>query len=220
MAGAIGPSGMLPSSDDPALSGISFNQLSEAFRLQARGLIDGGADLLVIETQQDILETRAAVDGCRAAFADAGRSVPLQVQAALDVTGRMLLGTDIAAVLAILPFTSDQGPELSALAVGMSQALSARLGGIERLRDSVTLVAPSELTSRKVDDPAGAIKLARPVFPAGWPVSSARPAEPARSEAAAGRAAGKICCSLLADSARPRVLRRSPPDGPIAPHAP
>jgi 5-methyltetrahydrofolate--homocysteine methyltransferase len=102
VAGAIGPSGMLPSSDDPALSGITFNQLSEAFRLQARGLIEGGADLLVIETQQDILETRAAVDGCRAAFGDAGRSVPLQVQAALDVTGRMLLGTDIAAVLAIL----------------------------------------------------------------------------------------------------------------------
>ena len=102
VAGAIGPTGMLPSSDDPALSGITFNQLAEAFRHQARGLIEGGADLLIIETQQDILETRAAVDRCRAAFADAGRSVPLQVQAALDVNGRMLLGTDIAAALAIL----------------------------------------------------------------------------------------------------------------------
>ncbi|MDX6549333.1 MAG: 5-methyltetrahydrofolate--homocysteine methyltransferase [Gaiellales bacterium] len=102
VAGAIGPSGMLPSSDDPALSGITFNQLADAFRAQARGLIEGGVDLLVIETQQDILETRAAVDGCRAAFTDAGRSLPLQVQAALDVTGRMLLGTDIAAMLAIL----------------------------------------------------------------------------------------------------------------------
>ncbi len=46
-----------------------LRQLSEAFRLQARGLIEGGADLLMIETQQDILETRAAIDGCRAAFA-------------------------------------------------------------------------------------------------------------------------------------------------------
>jgi 5-methyltetrahydrofolate--homocysteine methyltransferase len=102
VAGAIGPSGMLPSSDDPALSGVSFADLAEAFREQAAGLIEGGADLLVIETQQDILETRAAIDGARAAFAQVGRAVPLQVQAALDVTGRMLLGTDVAAVLAIL----------------------------------------------------------------------------------------------------------------------
>ncbi len=102
VAGAIGPSGMLPSSDDPALSGVTFNQLSNAFRVQALGLIEGGADLLLIETQQDILETRAAVDGCRAAFGESGRVLPLQVQAALDVTGRMLLGTDVAAVLAIL----------------------------------------------------------------------------------------------------------------------
>ena len=51
---------------------------------------------------QDILETRAAVQGARLAFEDAGRRVPLQVSVALDVTGRMLLGTDIAAVAAIL----------------------------------------------------------------------------------------------------------------------
>ena len=102
VAGAIGPSGMLPSSDDPALSGVSFAELSDTFREQAAALVEGGADLLVIETQQDILETRAAIDGARAAFRDLGRSVPLQVQVALDVTGRMLLGTDVGAVLAIL----------------------------------------------------------------------------------------------------------------------
>jgi 5-methyltetrahydrofolate--homocysteine methyltransferase len=102
VAGAIGPSGMLPSSDDPALSGVAFGELSEAFREQAAGLIEGGADLLVIETQQDILETRAAIDGARTAAVQAGRRVPLQVQAALDVTGRMLLGTDVGALLSIL----------------------------------------------------------------------------------------------------------------------
>jgi 5-methyltetrahydrofolate--homocysteine methyltransferase len=102
VAGSIGPSGMLPSSDDPALSGISFAGLSEAFCEQAAALVEGGADLLIIETQQDILETRAAIDGARAAFRELGRSVPLQVQVALDVTGRMLLGTDVGAVLAIL----------------------------------------------------------------------------------------------------------------------
>jgi 5-methyltetrahydrofolate--homocysteine methyltransferase len=102
VAGAIGPSGMLPSSDDPALSGVSFGQLSETFQEQAGALVEGGADLIVIETQQDILETRAAIDGARAAFRELGRTVPLQVQVALDVTGRMLLGTDVGAVLAIL----------------------------------------------------------------------------------------------------------------------
>ncbi len=102
MAGSIGPSGMLPSSDDPALSGISFAGLAETFREQAAALVEGGADLILIETQQDILETRAAIDGARAAFRELGRSVPLQVQVALDVTGRMLLGTDVGAVLAIL----------------------------------------------------------------------------------------------------------------------
>src|SRR6478609_1864839 len=102
VAGSIGPSGMLPSSDDPALSEISFAGLSEAFCEQAAALVEGGADVLVIETQQDILETRAAIDGARAAFRELGRAVPLQVQVALDVTGRMLLGTDVGAVLAIL----------------------------------------------------------------------------------------------------------------------
>jgi 5-methyltetrahydrofolate--homocysteine methyltransferase len=102
VAGSIGPSGMLPSSTDPALSGVSFAALSETFREQAAALVEGGADLILIETQQDILETRAAIDGARAAFRELSRWVPLQVQVALDVTGRMLLGTDVAAVLAIL----------------------------------------------------------------------------------------------------------------------
>jgi len=102
VAGSIGPSGMLPSGTDPALSGVGFGGLSAAFAVQAGGLLEGGVDLLLIETQQDILETRAAIDGARAAFRAAGRSVPIQVQVALDVTGRMLLGTDIQAVLTIL----------------------------------------------------------------------------------------------------------------------
>ena len=93
---------MLPSGTDPALSGVGFGGLSAAFAVQAGGLLEGGVDLLIIETQQDVLETRAAIDGARAAFRAAGRSVPIQVQVALDVTGRMLLGTDIQAVLTIL----------------------------------------------------------------------------------------------------------------------
>src|SRR5438445_486470 len=84
------------------LSAVGFDALAEEFRVQATGLMEGGVDLLLIETQQDILETRAAIHGCRLAFADLGRRVPIQAQVALDQTGRMLLGTDIGAVLVVL----------------------------------------------------------------------------------------------------------------------
>ncbi len=102
VAGAIGPSGFLPSSDDPTLSAVTFDALAGTFEEQAQGLIDGGSDLLIIETQQDILETRAAILGARRACQKVGRAVPLQIQVSLDTSGRMLLGTDVGAALAIL----------------------------------------------------------------------------------------------------------------------
>ncbi len=102
VAGSMGPTGMLPSSSDPALSNITFQELADVFAEQARGLVEGGVDVLVLETQQDILEVKAAVYGINQYFASAGVRVPLQAQVTLDTTGRMLLGTDIAAVLAIL----------------------------------------------------------------------------------------------------------------------
>ena len=102
VAGSMGPSGKLPSMDDPELSNISFDDLADLFREQARGLIEGGVDLLLIETSQDILEVKAAIVGIQQAFSETGISVPLQAQVTLDTTGRMLLGTDISAVLAIL----------------------------------------------------------------------------------------------------------------------
>ena len=74
VAGSIGPSGFLPSSDDPTLSNIEFARLIETFEEQSRGLIEGGADLLIVETQQDILETKAAMLGARRRFARPGRA--------------------------------------------------------------------------------------------------------------------------------------------------
>ncbi len=102
VAGSIGPSGKLPSSDDPDLSNVTFNQLSDVFYEQAKGLVEGGADVLLVETSQDILEVRAAVDGITRYFKDSGNRAALQTQVTLDTSGRMLLGTDIAAALAIL----------------------------------------------------------------------------------------------------------------------
>src|SRR4029079_11576998 len=75
VAGSIGPTGQLPASDDPTLGMITFRELVEVFEEQARGLVDGGADLLIIETAQDILEVKAAVFGAREAFTALGRSV-------------------------------------------------------------------------------------------------------------------------------------------------
>jgi 5-methyltetrahydrofolate--homocysteine methyltransferase len=103
VAGSIGPTGFLPASDDPTLGNISFAQLMEVFTEQARGLVEGGADLLIIETAQDILEVKAAIFGAREAFKQAGRSVPIQASVSLLPNGgKMLLGTDIASVLTTL----------------------------------------------------------------------------------------------------------------------
>ncbi|HTE62274.1 MAG TPA: homocysteine S-methyltransferase family protein, partial [Solirubrobacteraceae bacterium] len=103
VAGSIGPTGFLPASDDPTLGRITFRELVAVFEEQARGLVDGGADLLIIETAQDILEVKAAVFGARAAMEAVGRTVPIQTQVSLLPNGgKMLLGTDSAAVLATL----------------------------------------------------------------------------------------------------------------------
>ncbi|HET7286365.1 MAG TPA: homocysteine S-methyltransferase family protein, partial [Pyrinomonadaceae bacterium] len=102
VAGSIGPSGKLPSTNDPELSNVSFDELSETFREQAVGLIRGGVDVLLIETSQDILEVKAAIIGLHKAMDETQVYLPIQAQVTLDTTGRMLLGTDINASLAIL----------------------------------------------------------------------------------------------------------------------
>ena len=102
VAGSLGPSGMLPSGDDPDLSAITFDELAALFAEQAQGLVEGGADLLLLETSQDILEVKAAVYGINRYFAESSQRIPLQAQITLDVSGRMLFGTDIAGALATL----------------------------------------------------------------------------------------------------------------------
>src|SRR4030088_3330545 len=103
VAGSIGPTGYLPASEDPTLRQIRFAEFVEVFEEQAAGLIDGGADLLIIETAQDILEVKAAVFGARAAFKSTGRAVPIHTSVSLLPNGgKMLLGTDISSVLTTL----------------------------------------------------------------------------------------------------------------------
>jgi 5-methyltetrahydrofolate--homocysteine methyltransferase len=103
VAGSIGPTGFLPASDDPSLGQIRFRELVEVFEEQARGLVQGGVDLIIIETAQDILEVKAAVFGAREAFKQLGRSVPIQTSVSLlPQGGKMLLGTDIDSALTTL----------------------------------------------------------------------------------------------------------------------
>src|SRR4051812_7328382 len=102
VAASMGPTGMLPSSSDPALGNISYGELSRNFHDQAAYLIEGGVDLLLIETSQDILEVKAAVAGIEQLFTEIGRRIPIQAQVTLDVSGRMLLGTDIASAMTTL----------------------------------------------------------------------------------------------------------------------
>src|SRR5215467_12097948 len=103
VAGSIGPTGFLPASTDPTLGDISFGRLAEVFAEQATGLVNGGADLIIIETAQDILEVKAAIFGAREAFKESGRTLPIQISVSLLPNGgKMLLGTDIQAVLTTL----------------------------------------------------------------------------------------------------------------------
>ena len=102
VAGSIGPTGLLLSSSDPVLSKTTFAELEENYYTQAKYLVEGGVDVLLVETAQDILEVKAAIAGFERLFAEIGRRVAIQAQVTLDTSGRMLLGTDIASAMTTL----------------------------------------------------------------------------------------------------------------------
>jgi 5-methyltetrahydrofolate--homocysteine methyltransferase len=97
VAGSMGPG-----TKSPSLGQIPFAELRDAYEVTARGLIEGGVDLLITETHFDLLAAKAAVIGARRAMAALGRHVPIQLQVTMEQTGTMLLGTEIAAALASL----------------------------------------------------------------------------------------------------------------------
>ncbi len=94
--GSMGPTGFLPSSNDPDLGQISLDEIKEAYSLQAEGLIQGGVDALLIETSQDILEVKLAIEGAQQAMTKT-KKVPLIANVTLDQYGKMLLGTNVQA---------------------------------------------------------------------------------------------------------------------------
>ena len=95
--GSMGPGTKLPS-----LGHIDYATLRDAYAENARGLIDGGADALLVETVQDLLQAKAAVVGAKRALTAAGETLPVIVQVTVETTGTMLLGSEIGAALTAL----------------------------------------------------------------------------------------------------------------------
>ncbi len=103
VAGSMGPGRKLPT-----LGHISFVDLRAAYREQVRGLIDGGVDLLIVETCQDLLQTKAALAAIFDHFKETRTRVPVIAQVTIEVFGTMLNGTEIGAALtALAPFPID-----------------------------------------------------------------------------------------------------------------
>ncbi|WP_435736178.1 methionine synthase [Cellulosimicrobium sp. PMB13] len=95
--GSMGPGTKLPS-----LGHTTYAHLRDTFAEQAAGLLEGGADAILVETSQDLLQTKAAVNGSRAAMREVGRSVPVIAQVTVETTGTMLMGSEIGAALTTL----------------------------------------------------------------------------------------------------------------------
>ncbi|MGD8707829.1 MAG: homocysteine S-methyltransferase family protein [Nitrosopumilaceae archaeon] len=110
--GSMGPSGYLPSSNDPDLGQKPLDEIREAFELQAEGLILGGVDALLIETSQDILEVKLAIEACHNAMKTTKKKIPIIANTTLDQYGKMLLGTNIQAAYTTV---SDMGIDVFGL---------------------------------------------------------------------------------------------------------
>src|SRR3954447_25914784 len=103
VAGSMGPGRKLPT-----LGHISFKDLRDAYAVQATGLLDGGADLLIVETCQDLLQTKAALGAIFSVFEEKRVRVPVIAQVTIETFGTMLNGTEISAALTSLaPFPID-----------------------------------------------------------------------------------------------------------------
>lgn len=151
---AVGSSG--PGTKLASLRQVSYDELHASYLEQMRGLLDGGADVLLIETCQDILQSKAAIQAARDACEAAGRRVPLLVQVTMETTGTMLMGTDIAAAVVAL----EAFPEVDVIGLNCAtgpQEMSAHVRHLSRHCQRYLSVLPNAGLPQVVDG--------RPHFP-------------------------------------------------------
>jgi 5-methyltetrahydrofolate--homocysteine methyltransferase len=159
VAGSLGPGTKLIS-----LRQIGYDDLLASYLEQVGGLLAGGVDLLVIETCQDILQTKVALEAVRRGCAAAGRRVPLVCQVTLEATGTMLMGTDIAAVVTTL----EAFPEVDVLGLNCAtgpQEMSAHVRYLSQTCSRYLSVQPNaglpQLVSGQPHFPLTPAELAR-----------------------------------------------------------
>ncbi len=111
VAGALGPGTKTIS----VTGGITYDEVLAGYREATTGLLEGGADLVLLETQQDTINIKASINGINAAFQDAGRSIPVMLSVSIETMGTMLGGQDIAAL-------ADAVAHFDLLAIGMNCA--------------------------------------------------------------------------------------------------
>lgn len=141
VVGSMGPTGYLPSSNDPDLGNINLNNITDAFDLQAQGLILGGVDVLLIETSQDILEVKLAITGSFNAMEKTGKKVPIISNVTLDKYGKMLLGTNVQSAYTTV---SDMG--ISAFGLNCSTGpaeMESSIRWLDEQNDLPILVMPN-----------------------------------------------------------------------------
>ena len=115
VAGSMGPTTRTIS----VTGGVTFQQLVQAFHGQALGLLNGGVDLLLLETAQDTLNLKAAAEGIRLAFELSGRRVPLMISGTIEPTGTMLAGQNVEALYASVAHLEDH---LGLISIGLNCA--------------------------------------------------------------------------------------------------
>src|ERR671916_1955273 len=159
VVGDIGPGTKLPS-----LGNIAYDPLEAALTEQCRGLIAGGADALLTETNQDTLYIKAAVNAAKIARAEAGRDVPILVQVTVETTGTLLVGPDIAAAAAVVHALDV--PLMGLNCATGPQEMAEHVRWLSRNWPALVSVQPNaglpELVDGKTHYPLGAAELA------GW----------------------------------------------------
>ena len=165
------------------------------FTEQAQGLVEGGADLIIIETAQDILEVKAAIFGAREAFKQTGRTLPIQCSVSLlPQGGKMLLGTDIQSVLTTLTAL-----DVEVIGLNCSTGPEDMRDAIRFLGEASPAARPLHPQRRPARSRAPTARRSSPRSPSRWPTRwrSSSSATAWRSSAAAA-------------ARRPTTSRRSP----------